>query len=71
MHDPFPSLSPFYHPYEDERRDEPEFIVDPLTGFVVGIVPPVDRSVVPRRRRLVDGRSRWRATLDAWLRRLR
>lgn len=42
LQDPFPSLEvgPFYCSYEDDRSDGPEFIVDPLSGFVVAMVPP-------------------------------
>ena len=64
---PFPSLEvgPFYCSYEDDRWDEPEFIVDPLSGFVVAIVPPRHRSASPERR-THSNRSFWRTKLQQW-----
>jgi hypothetical protein len=76
LHDPFPTLEvgPFYCAYEDDRWDEPEIIVDPLSGFVVAILPPQDRSPRPRvshqeQRPPSQWRSLWRETLSRWLRR--
>jgi sulfate transport system substrate-binding protein len=71
LHDPFPSLEigPFYYTYEDDQRDAPEIIVDPLSGFVVAIVPPHDRPRPPRvRRNEPNPRSPWRDMLTRWLR---
>jgi hypothetical protein len=77
LHDPFPTLEigPFYCAYEDDHWDEPEIIVDPLSGFVVAIMPPRDRSHRPRvphrePRPRSQERSLWRGTLSRWLRHL-
>lgn len=52
LQDPFPSLEvgPFYCSYEDGRSDGLELIVDPLSGFVVAVVPPRRRPARPERR---------------------
>ncbi len=67
FHDPFPTLEvgPFYCTFEDDRWDEPEIIVDPLSGFVVAIIPSRRRSIWERRppRPLSTRRDR----LSCWL----
>jgi hypothetical protein len=71
LQNPFPSLEvgSFYCAYEDERWDEPEIIVDPLTGIVVAIMPRHNRP-----HRSADSRherpqpSLWRDALARWLR---
>jgi sulfate/thiosulfate transport system substrate-binding protein len=71
LQDPFPTLEvgPFYCSYEDDRWNEPEIIVDPLSGFVVAIVPPHDQPRrPPARSPQPDLRSLWRKTLARWLR---
>jgi hypothetical protein len=61
-------MGPFYCIYEDERWDEPEIIVDPVTGFVVAIFPPRDRPRRPRKLRNPPRfRSLWRDRLIRWL----
>lgn len=70
LRDPYPTLEvgAFYCAYEDDRWDEPEIIVDPLSGFVVAIMPPHDRSRRPRaERRQPRLRSLWRDMLTRWL----
>jgi hypothetical protein len=69
LHDPFPSL---HCAFEDERWDEPEIIVDPLTGCIVAIVPPLRRSPQSSRRdRAPAGNPHgWFRRLNAWLWRL-
>jgi sulfate/thiosulfate transport system substrate-binding protein len=66
---PFPSLEvgPFYGSYEDDRWEEPELIVDPLSGFVIAIVPPRRPPVRPRRPEAAAP-SLWRAAVARWLR---
>jgi hypothetical protein len=67
LQDPFPTLEvgPFYCTYEDDRWDEPEIIIDPLTGFVVAILPRRSVWPEPREPRLAP---LWRAKLSRWLR---
>jgi hypothetical protein len=70
LQDPFPTLEigPFYCTYEDERWDEPEIIVDPVTGFVVAIMPAPQRSVWQRPPKLpARQRPLWRDKLSRWL----
>jgi hypothetical protein len=71
-HDFFPpfEVGPFYLAPEEDRWDEPEIIVDPLSGLVVAIVRPAGRPVRPeqRERRAAATPSLWRAKLARWLR---
>lgn len=65
---PSVEVGPFYCLYEDDRWSEPQIIVDPLSGFVVAIVPPPERP--PRARPRRPGRRTrplWRDTLRRWL----
>jgi len=71
-HDPFPSIhaESLYCTFEDERVEEPEFIVDPLSGFVVAIVPARSQSIWQRRpsRSAREAPSPWWDRLRRWLR---
>jgi sulfate ABC transporter permease protein CysT len=64
-------IGPFHFIYEDDRWDEPEIIIDPVSGFVVAIFPRRDRPYQPPRTPRVERRhepSLWRDKLSRWLR---
>jgi sulfate transport system substrate-binding protein len=63
--DDFPpfEVGPFYCACEDPDRSEPEIIVDPLTGYVLAIIPPRNRPRRPTR----PAPSAWRDRLARWL----
>jgi hypothetical protein len=71
-HNFFPpsEVGPFVLTREDDRWDEPEIIVDPLTGLVVAIIRPSSRPAWPegRDRRDATAPSVWRTKLARWLR---
>jgi hypothetical protein len=67
---PAVEVGPFHCIYEDDRWDEPEIIVDPVTGFVVAIFPRRPRSVRPLPApgpRRWHVRTSWRERLSRWL----
>jgi sulfate/thiosulfate transport system substrate-binding protein len=55
---------------EDDRWDEPEIIIDPLSGFVVVVPPPSDQPawIERQERRNAAAPSLWRTKLARWLR---
>lgn len=71
-HDPFPSISPFYSTLDDEGRHEPELIVDPLSGFVVAVVPSFQGSARSNRHDDAPAGNLlpWRTRLNSWFMRL-
>ncbi|HEV2100385.1 MAG TPA: sulfate ABC transporter substrate-binding protein [Stellaceae bacterium] len=62
-------VGPLSFVYEDDRREDPEIIIDPLSGFVIAIVPPRQESVWERRRTAPEPRppALWREKLRRWL----
>jgi hypothetical protein len=66
---PMSEVGPLSCVYEDERREDPEIIIDPLSGFVIAIVPPQQESVWERRRTAPEPRppTLWREKLRRWL----
>jgi hypothetical protein len=65
-----PEFTPFDDAAEWEVRhwDEPEFIVDPLSGLVIAVIPASGRTRRPSATDIIHEKSfLWRSMLRRWL----